>query len=229
LIFWFLLKERYSSACNEEEVSIVGGHTILSAEPIIGLSVVGSPVKSGIIFGKKGCVAGDSIWISKPLGTAMVLRAYYNGLLSEADYMEAIAIMTTSNKIALNLVDAEIHALTDVTGFGLLGHLTEMLDDGQGANISTKNVPYLTGICKLPYLQLKTRFIDDNISYLKKVKKLRGDLDSAQKLALFDPQTNGALLAVAPDSSQTSLIESGFVCIGKIIEGGQKNEIYLSG
>jgi len=217
------------SACNEERVAIVGGHTILSGEPIIGLSVIGYPAKSNIVLNKKGCVEGDMIWISKPIGTAMVLQAYYNSLLSDTDYTEAIDVMLTSNKVALNLVGAEIHALTDVTGFGLLGHLTEMLTEEQGAEILVKNVPYLSGISKLPPLQVRTRFINNNISYLKKAKKLKGDLDSAHKLALFDPQTNGALMAVAPDSASEVLSESGFVCIGKITEGGQGNEIHLFG
>jgi len=216
------------SACSQDKVEIVGGHTIVSSEPIIGLTVIGHPSEDGIVFRKKSCVPGDKIWVSKPIGTALILRAYSNGLLPEEDYNEAIRIMLTSNKVALKLVDSGIHGLTDVTGFGLLGHLTEMLTNGQGARISVDAVPYLSGVHELPYLQMKTRFIDDNISYVRKAKKLFGKLDSAEKYALFDPQTNGALLAVAPDTSQAVLAENGFFCIGEI-EGRETNEIHLSG
>jgi len=216
------------SVCNEEGVVIVGGHTIISDKPIIGLSIIGYPAENNIVFGKKGGVTGDTIWISKPIGTAMALRAYYNGLLPETAYNEAIEVMTRSNSVVQNLIGSEIHALTDVTGFGLLGHLAEMLVEGQSARISIESIPFISGICKLPYLQLKTKFIDDNFSYFKKMKQLTSKPNSAQKLALFDPQTNGALLAIAHKNSGNVLINSGFVCIGEIIEGGQKNEIHLS-
>ena len=216
------------SACYEERVTIVGGHTIISDKPIIGLSVIGVPTNNGVTYGKTGCVDGDAIWISKPIGTAMVMRAYFNGLLAEADYQEAIEIMTMSNRIALSLGDVDIHALTDVTGFGLLGHLSEMLKDGQGACIHTEAVPFLSGVKELPYLQVRTHFISENIAYLKKRRRMMAVLDSSQKLALFDPQTNGALLAVAPDSSSAVLQKHGFICIGRVVEGGEGSEIYIS-
>lgn len=212
-------------ACKEESISLVGGHTIISIEPLIGLSVIGVPKEH--VYAKRKCRVGDKIYVSKPIGTGMVLRGYYNGLLEDADLDEALSVMTISNRVALSIVDDHsINALTDITGFGLLGHLSEMLSSEQGVNLNMENIPFLNSINKLPALQMKSKFIDGNIAYVRKSKRIGFSIDAPERLALFDPQTNGALLTVASGAKSSMLIDNGFVCIGDI---SNSNIISLQG
>lgn len=205
------------TACNEESVSIVGGHTTQSAEPLLGLSVVGIPSESTNVLAKRNCVVGDHILISKPIGTGMILRGYYNGLLSDSDYSSAIEVMTESNKLGSQIASCQgLHALTDITGFGLLGHLSEMLSKGQGARINMGSIPFLDAIHSLPAIQLRSRFTEDNVFYLSRKKRFDYEITTPEQLALFDPQTNGALLAIADECGANALITAGFACIGII-------------
>ena len=126
-------------------------------------------------------------------------------------------IMTQSNKIALQIfADQRIHAITDVTGFGLLGHLSEMLGTDQGVIIQLSEVPILSEIKGLSSTQMKTIYTDDNQAYVMRRKRIRSHIDNIEKLALFDPQTNGSLLVIAQKSATSFLQENGFQCIGEI-------------
>ena len=211
-------------ACHMEKVSVVGGHTIYGAETVVGLSVIGEPY-NGIVISKHNCRIGDSVMLSKAIGTGLVLRSYYHNLLDEEDYKEAIGTALKSNAIQKQLVVSPyIHAMTDITGFGLIGHLSEMLDDDMGAKIQVDAVPVLKGIASLNPLVMKSHQILANYEYASNRHYIHGHMDTMKALALFDPQTNGPLLICMDRKLVPEAQKQGYTCIGQITAG---NDIIL--
>lgn len=187
------------SVCESAGISLAGGHSIDAPEPIFGLAVTGKAKLSKIKTNDKAKI-GSKLYLTKPLGIGILTTAQKQGLLKPNDLERAKSLMLTLNKIGQKL--GEIHgvtALTDVTGFGLLGHLIEICEgSGVSAKIDFAKVPIIHGINY--YLDKKcfpggtTRNFE---SYGKKVNSLT---DKQQNI-LCDPQTSGGLLvAVAPDS-----------------------------
>lgn len=188
-------------ACKEAGIAIAGGHSIDGPEPIFGLAVTGIAKKSMI---KKNSSAeeGCNLYLSKPLGVGILSTAQKKGLLEEADRLKARNSMITLNKIGQQLGELPgITAMTDVTGFGLLGHLRELCEGSDmSAEIYSSKVPLIDGLQK--YVDLKTfpggtqRNFD---SYGEKISPLT----EQQRCILCDPQTSGGLLvAVRPDSEE---------------------------
>jgi len=211
-------------ACHAEKVSIVGGHTIYGTETIAGLSVIGEPYND-IVISKHGCQTGDAIMISKALGIGLSLRGYYHNLLSEKDYRKAIKVALKSNALQeRTILFPHIHAMTDITGFGLIGHLSEMLSDNMGAKIQVDTVPTLKGITLLNPLIMKGTQILANYEYASNRHHICGYMDTMKVLALFDPQTNGPLLISADPKLVPKAQMQGFTCIGEITA---RNDIVL--
>lgn len=190
--------------CAEAGIPLAGGHTIDTAEPIFGLSVTGIAHPSQI---KKNDAAqeGDLLFLTKPVGVGVLSTALKRGLLNEEHYKALIRQMTSLNAIGevLGKMDS-VHAMTDVTGFGMLGHLIEM---AEGSNLSAE-LNY-GAIQKIDGLDdyLKQRTIPDATfrnwnSYSNKVHFENGvDVMEAFNL-LPDPQTNGGLL-IASDNEES--------------------------
>jgi selenide,water dikinase len=190
------------SVCAEAGIPLAGGHTIDSADPIFGLAVTGTVHPQKI---KKNNTAqeGDLLFLTKPIGVGILATALKRGLLQDEHYNILLQQMTTLNKIgeALGEVD-DVHAMTDVTGFGLLGHLIEM---AEGSCVSVE-LNY-SSIKKLEGLNdyLKQRTIPDATfrnwnSYSSKVDFATGvDVMEAFNL-LPDPQTNGGLLIAVKET-----------------------------
>lgn len=203
-------------ACHAESVNIIGGHTINSTETIVGLSVIGEP-GDGPILMKQGCQTGDALVISKPIGTGLLLRGYYHGLLGEQMYDEAIAAALSSNAVAKELLNSGcIHAMTDVTGFGLAGHLSEMLGGKNGARIFLSDVPYLSGVHQMNAAVMMSNYITDNYAYAANSHRIRADLTDIRAAALFDPQTNGPMLLSIGRELLSMAQKLGFACIGEV-------------
>lgn len=187
--------------CAEAGIPLAGGHTIDSAEPIFGLAVTGVAHPSHI---KKNSAAkeGDVLFLTKPIGVGVLSTALKRGLLKEEHYSVLLQKMTGLNKAgeALGRLKS-VHALTDVTGFGLLGHLIEM---AEGSDVSI-DLNY-NAIQKIAGLQdyLSQRTIPDATfrnwnSYSSKVDFASGvDVMEAFNV-LPDPQTNGGLLVTTDD------------------------------
>lgn len=217
------------SICKEANIPLAGGHTIESSEPIFGLAVTGRVEKKYL---KKNNTAqeGDFIFLTKPLGTGILATALKRELLQEQHYKSLVHQLTQLNSIGetLGRLDA-IHAMTDVTGFGLLGHLIEI---AEGSNISIEI--FYNQIKKSEnldlYLQQKT--IPDACfrnwnSYSKKVEFEKGLPVMEAFNLLPDPQTNGGLLfTVAAESihiirelltkeKYASFLEPIGVCVSK--------------
>lgn len=203
------------ATCANEKVMVVGGHSIESEETLIGLSILGIDAYNRIIR-KQGSKIGDKIWITKPLGTGLVIRGYYHKILDKNDYNEMLDVVLKSNYITPNLIKSlDIHAMSDITGFGFIGHLTEMLGKNQGARINLNNIPFLQSIEKCLPPAMTNRYIINNYTYAASNKEVSVKIDSMKKLALFDPQTNGGLIIIT--SSDMILPSKQYFCVGEVI------------
>ena len=205
-------------ASSEEGVAVLGGHTIVGEEAMVGLTVLGVP-RSGLVLRKSSAETGDRILLSKSLGVGIIVRAYKLGLASDAELEEAVALMTTSNGLASEqAVKAGVHSATDVTGFGLLGHLIEMLQPGQGAVLEVDRIPLLKPARRLAEQMYHTCWTEGNLDYVESYRKMTGIRDLPRILPLLDPQTNGGLLVAAGDTATEALRKHGFHPIGRITE-----------
>lgn len=202
--------------CDSEGIKILGGHTIRSESSVVGLSVIGKANKDYMNRSKQQCVVGDKILLSKKLGAGIASRAYFHKMIDKDAYSEAIASMTTSNKGVLKVFESvPVHACTDVTGFGFLGHLSETLSKDMGAVIYEDKIRIFDCIAPLPAGALYTSFIEDNINYVLRTKKCNIDFDTIETMALADPQTNGpVLLTVAPEHVE-EVEKLGFYVVGE--------------
>ncbi len=183
--------------CNIAGIPLAGGHSIDIPEPVFGL-VVNGFVKKNFLKRNSTAKAGDLLFLTKPLGIGIMSSALKREKISEADLVSAVEVMTKLNSAGEKLAQMEgVHAMTDVTGFGLLGHLIEMCEgSGVSSFIDYKAIPVFEGIDKYT-----DQFIfPDNTyrnwnAYEKKVKGISGPAF----ITLCDPQTSGGLLiAVDP-------------------------------
>ena len=190
--------------------AVAGGHTIRNPEPIYGLAVQGV-VHPDRIFRKSGAQAGDVLVLSKPIGTGLTLACG-----TEADQRAAIDGMITLNRAAaesLRALGDAVHAVTDVTGYGLAGHSWEMAErSGLRVVVDTSGIVAYPGALEAANDGQRTGGDPRNRDYLD------GHLDSAApagpEALCFDPQTSGGLLAaVTPDAAE-SLIDQGFWRVG---------------
>ena len=205
--------------CEELGITILGGHTIRSETSVVGLSVIGEANKDYLNRSKKQCVVGDKIMISKKLGAGIATRAYFHKIIDKEAYAEAVDSMLTSNASVLKLfASVPVHACTDVTGFGLLGHLSEMLSSGMGAVIYRDNIQVFDCIAPLSSGAFFTSFIDDNINYVLRTKKCDIDFDEMDTLALVDPQTNGPVLLTLAPEYVAEAEKLGYYVIGEITD-----------
>jgi selenide,water dikinase len=206
--------------CREEGVSIIGGHTLYGTEVMAGLCVLGEPlVGHGIT--KRGSRPGDLLFLSKPLGTGLALRAAQSQTLNDHFYATAINVMAISNRAAsIAAVSAEVNAGTDVSGFGLLGHVSEMLSEGLGVEMWVEKVPLLSGISALGDVFGHLPWIVQNRDYAESRLPLKTGFPASALAPLLDPQTNGGLLVAAHAAKKSILEEGGFTSIGLVNESG---------
>jgi selenide,water dikinase len=187
-------------AADEAGCLVVGGHTIKDSEPKFGLAVIGT-VHPDRILRNRGALAGDLLYLSKPLGTGILTTAVKRGKASDEELDEAVRSMCALNRAAAEAaVEASVRALTDVTGFGLAGHLTEMLgpDGALGAEISLGALPLLPGAARhLADGMIPGGAQRNREAYAQRLHVGQGVEEGAAML-LFDPQTSGGLLAAVP-------------------------------
>ena len=183
-----------ASVCREAGIPVAGGHSIDSVEPIYGLAAMGlahpERVKSNA-----GAGPGDVLILGKPLGVGVLSAALKSGRLDEAGYATMIAVTTQLNRIGekLGLRD-DVHAMTDVTGFGLLGHLLELCrGSGCCAELAFEALPVIEVARNLAQEGVKTGASKRNWSSYGSEVKLR-EVAPWQQVLLTDPQTSGGLL-----------------------------------
>lgn len=185
---------------------VAGGHTILDEEPKYGLSVTGY-VHPDRFYRNCGARPGDVLILTKPLGTGILTTAAKADLVSETDREAMIRIMTELNKKARDVfVQHEIHACTDVTGFGLMGHLFEMVNGTDcEVLVDTAAVDILPAALEFARMGVLAEGMYRNRDYCAEQVD-EGGLQTAVCDALFDPQTSGGLLAaVAPQDAESVL------------------------
>ena len=218
--------------CNEAGIPLAGGHSIDSPEPIFGLAVTGIVNKENL---KKNNSAeeGDLIFLTKPLGVGILSTEKKRGLLKEEHLQMMINQMTTLNKVGEELGKIKgVTAMTDVTGFGLFGHLIEMADgSGLSAEIYYDKIPVADGVKEY----ISQRIFPDATtrnwsSYSDKIKFEKGVNVMEAFTLLPDPQTNGGLLISVKESAKDEVIglfkerglEKFIEPIGKFISKGEK-------
>ena len=180
---------------------LCGGHSIAGPVPNYGLAVTGV-AHPGRILRNNTCQIGDKIILTKPLGVGIVTTAYKVGEATEASYQRAVESMQTLNKYAMEAARPfRLHACTDVTGFGFLGHLNEMVTPAYTIRVTAGALPYIPEARHLAEAFLVTGGGLKNRKFLADKVELIG-LDTATEEILFDPQTSGGLLlSVHPDDA----------------------------
>jgi len=201
--------------------TVAGGHTIRSEEPIFGLAVQGL-VHPDRIWAKRGARPGDRLVLSKPIGSGIVLAGGDDG--SKAS---AIRVMRTLNRAAAERLSAldddggpsAAHAVTDVTGFGLLGHAWEIAErSGVGVHIDSASVPWYPGAVAAAEGGTRTGGDARNRTYLE--GHVRSEAPAALEALAFDPQTSGGLLASVTEADAATLAADGWAIVGDVRAGG---------
>ena len=193
------------SICANANIPLAGGHSIDSPEPIFGLAVTGVVNKKNLKQNNTAKV-GSMLYLTKPLGVGIITTAHKRDLALDADFKEAVKSMTQLNAIGEEFGELDyVNTLTDITGFGLLGHLLEVCEgSGVSAEIDYASIPLLKNI---KYYLKKMIYPDNTMrnwqSYQNKVE----GIGSESLLTLCDPQTSGGLL-VSVDGKSTADFES---------------------
>lgn len=197
--------------------AVAGGHTIRSEEPIFGLAVQGL-VHPDRILRKEGARAGDVLLLSKPIGTGIALAG-----ASEDDQRSVIAGMRTLNRQVSEALVAHggaVHAVTDVTGFGLLGHSWEIAERSEVVvRIDPSALPLYPGAWAAADAGTVTGGDARNREYLGDNASIGRGVSRAIEALAFDPQTSGGLLASVDQSVVASLTAAGFTVIGRAEPG----------
>jgi len=210
---------------------LAGGHSIDDVDVKYGLSVTGI-VDPGKIYTNVGCKPGDVLILTKPLGVGVVCSANRVGEASREAMDKAIQSMTTLNKYAAEVVQRyPVNACTDVTGFGFLGHLHEMLGGQSGAVIYSGQVPHIPEAIHYAEEFLITGAAQRNRNFLEGYVEIESQVPFGIEELLFDPQTSGGLLVSVPaevgDEVLAQLEQLGIPCgiVGEITERGAKEII----
>jgi selenide,water dikinase len=219
--------EGAGAICDEAGVAVVGGHSVDDPEPKFGLSVTGV-VHPDHIVRKTGARPGDLLVLTKPLGMGILSSGIKEGKVPDQTVELVTRIMATLNRQAAEaMVAAGAKAATDVTGFGLIGHLLQMLD-GVGAHLEFHAIPLVEEALALAAEgvipggskrneEAHSRFVDDRA------------LEQTHRAVLFDAQTSGGLLiAIAPEHVETLMLElrgrgvGDAAVIGSFVEGDSR-------
>jgi len=192
----------------EAGVLLVGGHSVEDNELKYGLSVTGTIHPQKVLY-NKGARAGDKIILTKPLGTGIINTALKAGLADEDSVAKAISCMSTLNRKAAELMaEVEVHACTDVTGFGLLGHACEMIaGEDVGLVIYSSKVPILPGTEEYAMMGLIPAGTIRNRDFRLHMIERPAGITDEKLLILFDAQTSGGLLISVPEPQAHTLLK----------------------
>lgn len=214
---------------------LVGGHTIKDKEPKYGLAVIGLIHPKKTIYNNSP-QKGDLLLLTKPLGTGILSTAIKKGIADPAIVKETTSWMTKLNRLSPEILDLPIHSLTDVTGFGLIGHLSEMLTKNNlGAELYVNNIPMIKGLSKYISLGMIPGGTKKNRDIYSCLIEKNPDISSEQEIVLYDAQTSGGLLlSIKPEQAEKTkklLYQQGFLftqIIGKVIKinSGKKIQIF---
>jgi selenide,water dikinase len=208
------------TACEDAGIALGGGHSIDALEPFFGLAVNGR-IDSANIKTNSGAQVGDRLFLSKPIGTGIVTAASKRGIAKPEHVEFVTALMKQSNAVGAELGQMKsVHAITDVTGFGVMGHLIEMCEGSKvSANIQFENVPVLPDNMLDEYL---AQFVmpDNTMRNFKAIDGRCSQLSARQLQVLCDPQTSGGLLVSSTEDLTKDFPQ--FTEVGVITEQGDK-------
>ena len=187
-----------ASKLAEAGVAVVGGHSVDDNEPKFGYAVIGE-VHPERMVGHEGAREGDLLYLTKPLGSGLVTTAIKRGLCPPALEREAIEVMTTLNRAASEaMLKAHATAATDVTGYGLIGHLTNLTG---GADVELSAVPFMNGVRELAERGLFPDGSRRNYAAYREQVDWEGAAE-VEQMMLCDAQTSGGLLVAVPPGTR---------------------------
>ena len=206
--------------------AVAGGHTIIDREPKYGLCVTGL-VHPDRVRSNAGATAGDVVVLTKPLGTGVLINAMREGHVSEEHAAFAVAQMSALNKAAAEVCrDFTVHALTDVTGFGIAGHMVEVsTNSAAGVEVSLSALPPMPGLPEYIELDIDTAGQARNRDYFAAQLSMGPELSRLEDTLLFDPQTAGGMLIVVPEAEAPALEDRldaagvGHWQVGAVVDG----------
>lgn len=215
---------------------LAGGHSVNDKEPKYGLAVIGLVDPKKVIYNNTPEV-GDFLIITKPLGVGIISTALKGEIAEERVVDKAVFWMTKLNKLSEKLLGLNIHSLTDVTGFGLIGHLSEMLllsGKELGAKIKFEDIPVIEGV----YNYINMGMVSEGAMRNQKIysclvgKNINPSFE--EEIVLYDPQTSGGLLiSIDPQQAEKAinlLYQEGFTeskIIGEVIKSKNKERIRI--
>jgi selenide, water dikinase len=191
----------------EAGVVIVGGHSVADEEVKFGMSITGV-IDPRRIVRNVGALPGDALILTKPLGTGILMTAFKRDALPEDQYAAAVQAMTMLNAAAASaMLKYDVHAATDVTGFGLMGHALKMAE-GSGVTIifEESDLPLLPGVIELVRAEMIPGGGTRNREFYGPQMKIADEVADEMAEIAFDPQTSGGLLIAVPSEEATALL-----------------------
>ena len=218
--------------CAKAGAIICGGHSIFDEEPKYGLSVTGF-VDPNKLWKNHGAKAGDVLFLTKPIGIGVLTTAQKGDLLDDETSARMISLMTTLNKAARDvLVNFDVHACTDVTGFSFLGHLYEMCSGSDlSAEINVDAIDFIPQSVEFARIGILPEGMYRNRTFAEHAVDF-GNTELALCDLLFDPQTSGGLLCAVPEHQANAVFDALKTAVpsaqrvGRIVEKREKS-IYL--
>lgn len=198
-----------AAVCASAGIPIAGGHSIDCPEPVYGLAVIGT-CRPEHVRRNADAQVGDALILTKPIGVGIYSAAIKKGELSPVGYTEMIATTTLLNRVGAELAqDQHVHAVTDVTGFGVLGHALEMARGSKlSLTIGAGDVPLLTQAASLAQKGFITGASHRNWASYGESVKLPTDLPDWRRHLLTDPQTSGGLLVACAADQAEAIVRS---------------------
>jgi selenide, water dikinase len=209
----------------EAGAALMGGHSVKDSEMKYGLAVTGV-VRPDKLITNSGTRVGDSLVLTKPLGTGVMSTALKNRLTDDKEMKAAIHSMTTLNKTAAELmIELCAHACTDITGFGLIGHASHLIQEGEiGIEFDFNSIPFFTGVFTLSKKEIYPGGLGRNRDFYSSHVEFKGRIPPYKRNLLFDPQTSGGLLIALPPQKAELIVKKlqkskiNATIIGKIIK-----------
>jgi cysteine desulfurase len=217
-----------ANKANEAGIPILGGHTVEDPEPKFGLAVTGI-VNPHKVLTNSSAQIGDALILTKPIGLGLITTGIKRGLVDDATAKKAISVMSNLNRTAAEeMANFEVHACTDVTGFGLLGHLKEITVGSQvNAKIQLAEVPVLEQAAELALAGIAPGGTLANVDFTKPYTQWHNKVSEIDKLLLNDAQTSGGLIIVVSEKDKEKLLSrlhnrgiSDAQIFGEIMEAG---------
>ncbi|MDY6873277.1 MAG: selenide, water dikinase SelD, partial [Chloroflexota bacterium] len=193
----------------EAGIAVLGGHTVDDNEPKFGMAVTGLVAPEKVIRNSTA-QPGDALILTKPLGLGILTTALKQGLVDRAIESKLISVMSALNRDAAeSMADFDVHACTDVTGFGLLGHLHEMTAGaGVDARLDFDAVPILPEARRMAQMDVVPGGTLNNLDYVRPFVDFDDSLSRVDRILLADAQTSGGLLISLPEDQAESLLEN---------------------